>query len=329
MKAMRLFCVLAAGAFLAAARSASADDFDSIAVVVNGSVITSLQVREAIAPTRRRLRESIQDDQTFYAKARELQTNELEALIQRKLILDDFNKAGYATNILESVVEDQIKKDIKENYAGERSTLIKTLFAEGKTYESYRKDQREQFIINYMAYHNTDIRKVLISPLKIQTYYNEHQDEFRAGDQVKLHRIVITQPPGGPPGAAKQVAAEILQKIDSGTPFTEMASVYSSFSRAEGGDMGWVERKELVAALSDAAFSLKAGQHSPVIELPDTRTGDTTCYLLMVEETRPARIRPLSEVAPGIEQTLKDKESKRLVDQWIKRLEAKSKIEFF
>jgi len=109
MKAMRLFCVLAAGAFLAAARSASADDFDSIAVVVNGSVITSLQVREAIAPTRRRLRESIQDDQTFYAKARELQTNELEALIQRKLILDDFNKAGYATNILESVVEDQIK----------------------------------------------------------------------------------------------------------------------------------------------------------------------------------------------------------------------------
>ena len=84
-----------------------------------------------------------------------------------------------------------------------------------------------------------------------------------------------------------------------------------------------------VAAIADAAFALKPGEHSQVIELPDERTGDVTCYILMVDETRPAHLKPLSEVAPAIEQTLKDEEQKRLVDQWIKRLEAKSHVETF
>jgi peptidyl-prolyl cis-trans isomerase SurA len=331
MKAMRWFCFLAAGLFLASTRPATADTLDGIAVVVNDSVITYLQVEDAIAPQLKVYADRFgEGSQAFYAKHRELQTNEIEALIQRKLILDDFNKAGYATNVLESAVEDQIKQDIKNNYGGSRSTLIKTLSASGMTYEDYRKNQRELFIIRYMSYHNTDVRKVLISPLKIQTYYNNHQDEYQAKDQVKLRMMVIPQPPQSPPGAARRIAAEILQKIDSGVPFAEMASVYSSdFSRAEGGDRGWVERTDQVAAIADAAFALKPGEHSQVIELPDERTGDVTCYILMVDETRPAHLKPLSEVAPAIEQTLKDEEQKRLVDQWIKRLEAKSHVETF
>jgi peptidyl-prolyl cis-trans isomerase SurA len=330
MKAMRFLCILAAGALLAATRLATASTYDGIAVVVNGKVITYLQVWEPIRSELERFSQRYGSDTPEYiAKVNELQTNALEALIQRQLILDDFDKAGYATNVLESLVDDQIKKDIKDNFGGERSTLIKTLSAEGLTYEDYRKNQREQFIIQYMQYNNTDIRKVLISPLKIQTYYNEHRDEFKVEDQVKLRMIVIHQPPNSPPGSAKPIATEILQKIDSGTPFAEMASVYSADAASDGGDQGWVDRKERIPALSDVAFSLKPGQHSGVIELTDERTGDTTCYLLMVDDKRAAHVRPLSEVAPGIEQTLKDQESKRLVNQWIKRLEAKSHIETF
>jgi len=330
MKAMRFFHILAAAALLAATRLATASTLDAVAVVVNGHVITYLQVQDLIDPSAlRRAQESAPDEQHFLAKANELQTNALEALIQRQLILDDFDKAGYATNILESLVDDQIRKKVKDDYDGEHSRLIKSLARDGKTYEDFRREQREDFIIQYMQYNNTDIRKVLISPLKIQTYYNDHQDEFKVEDQVKLRMIVVRQPPSSPPGSAKPIATEILQKIDSGTPFAEMASVYSSSAASDGGDQGWVDRKDRIPALSDVAFSLQAGQHSGVIELPDEHTGDTTCYLLMVEDKRSAHVRPLSEVAPGIEQTLKEQESKRLVNQWIKRLEAKSHIETF
>jgi parvulin-like peptidyl-prolyl isomerase len=327
MKAIRLSFVFAAGFLLAAVHPTKATTRDGIAAVVDGHVITLLQVWAPILSQRALLGEP--GTPGYDAKVNELQTNALEALIQRQLILDDFDRAGYATNVLESLVEDQIKKDIKDNYNGERSTLIKTLEAQGLTYEDYRKDQRDQFIIQYMRYNNTDIRKVLISPLKIQTYYNEHQQDFKVEDQVKLRMIVIHQPPASAPGSAKPIANEILQKIDSGIPFAEMASVYSASGAADGGDQGWVERKDHIAAISDVAFSLAPGQHSGVIELKDERTGDMSCYLLMVEDKRAAHVRPLSEAAPEIEQTLTDLERKRLVNQWIKRLEAKSHIETF
>jgi parvulin-like peptidyl-prolyl isomerase len=331
MKPVSLFCLLAAGALLAAPHPARADQLDAIAVVVNDSVITYLQVQDAIAPELERIGLTYGTaSPAFRAKATELETNEVEALIERKLILDDFDKGGYVTNVLESAVDDQINQNIKLSFGGNRSTLLKTLAAEGRTYEQYRKDQRELFIIRYMSAHNAGVRKVLISPLKIQNYYLTNQNEFKAEDQVKLRLIAVTQPPDSPPGAARRLAAEILQKIDSGVPFAEMAAVYSSdSSRTAGGDRGWVERKDHVPALSDVAFALKPGQHSQVIELPDERTGASICYLLMVDETRPAHLRPLSEVAPAIEQTLKDEEQKRLINQWIKRLEAKSHIEYF
>ena len=84
--------------------------------------------------------------------------------------------------------------------------------------------------------------------------------------------IQIPQPSGSPPGTAKQMAAEILQRIDGGVPFAEMASVYSSGpGRASGGDYGWVDKRECRSELADIAFSLKPGQRGPVVELPDER----------------------------------------------------------
>jgi hypothetical protein len=128
------------------------------------------------------------------------------------------------------------------------------------------------------------------------------------------------------------LAAEIVQKIDGGTPFAEMAKVYSSDEhRSAGGDWGrWVPRSELVASLRDVAFSLPPGKRGPVVELPDERTpGATDCYLLMVDEVRTAHVSPLSEVAGAIDRRLQDQRGNLLLDQWIKRLEAKSHIESF
>ncbi len=57
--------------------------------------------------------------------------------------------------------------------------MIKTLQAEGRTYEMYRRQERESIIIEYMSYQNTSPKKVLISPLKIQNYYDTHKDDFK------------------------------------------------------------------------------------------------------------------------------------------------------
>jgi parvulin-like peptidyl-prolyl isomerase len=103
-----------------------------------------------------------------------------------------------------------------------------------------------------------------------------------------------------------------------------MAGVYNSDQqRAQGGDRGWITRKDLREEITSAAFALKAGQHSGVIEVPEF------CYVVMVEEARPAHIRPEAEMRDEIERILSAKESQKLYRQWIERLKRKSFIEYY
>jgi parvulin-like peptidyl-prolyl isomerase len=60
-----------------------------------------------------------------------------------------------------------------------------------------------------------------------------------------------------------------------------------------------------------------------VIETPNT------CYLLLVEQKRPAHVKPLNEVRNEIEQNLRAQEQTRLQKQWIDRLKAKTFILYF
>jgi parvulin-like peptidyl-prolyl isomerase len=103
-----------------------------------------------------------------------------------------------------------------------------------------------------------------------------------------------------------------------------MAGVYSSgLQRSEGGDRGWVDRSYFKPELATIAFSLKPGQHSGVIDLPEA------CYLMMVEDVRPAHVREETEVRDDIERILKAEESLRLYKEWIERLKRKSFIQYY
>ncbi len=192
-------------------------------------------------------------------------------------------------------------------------------------YEMYRRAQREQIIIGIMNYQNSsNPHKIIISPLKIQQYYQTNKSEFKVEDEVKLRMIVVPQSTDDPPGEAKGLAEEILAKINSGVSFAEMAKVNSAGSqRTEGGDRGWINHSILTPALSQVAFSLKPGQRSGVIELPGA------CYLLQVDDVRAAHVKALKDVAREIEDTLLRAENRRLHDRWIERLRKKSFIEYY
>ncbi len=300
-----------------------ADLVNGINAVVNDAVITYDQVERGIAPLAELvIRQYRSQPQVLEQKLQELRTKQIEELVERQLILADFKTAGY--NLPESFIDDAIRDEIRKNFYGDRAKLTKTLQAEGMTYEMFRAQQREKIIVDYLRQQNISAQKILISPYKIEAYFKEHQDEFKLGDQVKLRLVVVNQLPGAAPGAAKKLAEEILKKIDEGTPFAEMASIYSDGSqRAEGGDRGWVDRSYLKKELADVAFSLKAGERSGVINLPEA------CYLIQVEDVRPAHVRPLDEIRVEIENTLKAQESARLKKKWIDRLKTKAFVRYF
>ena len=294
---------------------------NGVAVIVDETVITYKDVftemadDEAFLERRYALQPAVLEQ-----KRRELMQERIEYLVEQQLILHEFKRAGY--NLPESVIDQRINKDIRNKY-GNRLTLTRTLQARGLTFETYRAKLREGEIVTAMAEHFVPHDPV-ISPHRIDAYYLENREQFNMADQVKLRMIVLTNRAGDSAYSPRKLADEILAKLDEGAPFSEMAKIYSQGSQgATGGDWGWADKKLLRAELADKAFALKNGERSGVVETPDG------CYIMLVEETRPSHIRPLSEVRDDIENTLKSEDIKRLHKQWIKRLKNKSFVRYF
>jgi peptidyl-prolyl cis-trans isomerase SurA len=318
MKVFRFISILVLA--LLAARTLRADLADGVKAVVNDAVITYSQVEEFTAPAADALRRQYSDSpDLFQQKLNNALEDSLEQLVERQLILRSFDTEGY--QLPESVVDQLVQDRIRERF-GDRITFIKTIQAQGMTVEQFRKDVRDQYIVSALRQKNVS-QEIVISPYKVETYYQTHKDDFKMEDEIKLRMIVLNKTSPDDTNTVQR-ANEILAEIKGGASFQEMASVYSEGSqKSQGGDWGWVERSVLRKDLADAAFSLKPGQVSGVIDTAQS------VYLMLVEQTKPAHAKPLDEVRDEIEKTLRTQEQARLEKQWIDGLKKKTFIRYF
>lgn len=293
-----------------------------IAAIVNTHVITFQDVQisshRAMEAAARQMRS--RPDQ-FRQREQEIMRDSLEQLIDRKLILDEFTTAGY--NLPDSIINDVVQGQIREEF-GDRVTLMKTLRKMGQTFEDFREDQRDAFIIHSMTLKNVN-QNVFISPRKIELYYEANTNKFRQEDQAKIRMIVIDKSKHAL-GEPKKISEEIQKRISMNEEFAKLADEFSDDARRfKGGERGWVENKDsdLRKELRAFVFSAKPGDVSPAIDL------DSAVFMVKVEERKDAGMRSLSEVRSEIEQTLRSAEMERLRKQWIAKLRKKSFIRYF
>jgi len=316
---MRFLCAILVGAILfSVGFTSGARVVDGIDAIVHESIITFNDVDEATERIQRQLQDQYAGQPAVLNQKLNTAIKEtLEELENRKLILHEFETAGY--NLPESIIDQEFENYIKGKY-NSRVTFTKTLQQEGVTYEKARRDFRETFIVEQMRYKNIS-SAILISPHKIETYYIEHKDDFKEEDQVKLRMIVLTKTREGDNSQKQKLAEEILGKLNEGAAFTEMANLYSQDKQQS--ERPWMEKSALRPELADAAFKLKAGEKSGVIDTPEAY------YILLVEDKRDAHVKPLPEVRDSIEKVLLGKEQSRLQEAWIGKLRKKTFMRSF
>jgi peptidyl-prolyl cis-trans isomerase SurA len=315
-----LYAILVIGFLTGLQLKAEPQLSDGIKVIVHDSLVTYQQVEEYTAPFVDDLRRQFRSDPAGYQKKLTgLLDENTEALVERELALHEFETAGY--KLPDSVIDDYVQQRIRSRY-GNRATLTKTLQAEGITFEKFRKQIRDQFIVEQMRLKNVS-DAVMISPHKIEVYYVTHTNDFLVEEQVKL-RMIILNKTGDDPTQAPKLADEILGKLNDGASFAEMATVYSQDSkRSQGGAWDWVEESVLRKELADVAFGLKAGEKSGVIDTPEA------CYILLVEDKRATHVKPLNDVREEIEKTLLSQDRDRLQKQWMNGLKKKTFVRYF
>jgi parvulin-like peptidyl-prolyl isomerase len=318
---MKLFCkIVAAAALLGAAVESRAGLINAIDAVVHDAVITRQDVAEATLRAEQELWRDYGNQQDVYQKkVAEAERGNLEVLMEGQLIMHEFKTAGY--NLPEKVIDDEVQAEVRSY--GDRQAYIRTLEAQGTTLEAHRRRVRENIIERAMREKNVS-SAIMISPHKVEAYYQEHRESYKLPDRVKLRLIVLnkTSDPNAP--QPRKLADEILSKIKEGVSFAEMATLYSDDKmHQQGGDRGWVRKGELRMELDQAAFSLKPGDHTGVIETPEA------CYLVQVEGLERAHYSSLSEVRAQIEKDLLDRERTRLQHQWIEKLRKKTFVAYY
>jgi parvulin-like peptidyl-prolyl isomerase len=295
---------------------------NGIAARVNDAIITFQQIEGEMDEPERLLRSQLRNQpEVLKQRIAKLRNDTVELLIERLLILDDFNNnPNY--KLPESVVEEVIRRRIRGKF-GDRARMIKTLEQQGMKQETFRQRIKDEIIVNAMEFKNVG-SGIVISPYKIETEYQLHLDDMKVDDEVKLRMIFLENKPGRDAQATKKEAEEILARLKGGAAFADQASAHSDDTyKAEGGLRPMEDRKTLREDLAKVAFTLKPGELSEVIEVSNG------CYIMKVEEFHPAHTRTLNEVRGEIEKKLEAEQRQRLRKQWIDRLKAKAFIRLF
>ncbi|HEY0758010.1 MAG TPA: peptidyl-prolyl cis-trans isomerase [Acidisarcina sp.] len=167
--------------------------------------------------------------------------------------------------------------------------------------------------LQYLSFNSTQIPGSggQITEAAVQSFYNQHQADYKLEDQVRVRHILIKVEQGASPqadAAARQKAGDLLKQIKAGANFSELAAKNSDDpgSKTQGGELGFLKHGATVPEFDQAAFSLQPGQTSDLIH---TKFG---YHILQVEEKQTAHTKSLDEVKPQIIATLmRDGEAKQ------------------
>src|SRR6266566_1592401 len=216
---MRLSRAILASAILAGPlQTLHADPPNGIRAVVHDSVVTADEVELGIEQSAERLSQQFRNrPEMFQSKVSELRTAKLEELLDRQLILHEFKTAGY--NLPESIIDELVQEEIRAQFR-DRVTATKSLQEQGLTYEKFRQQMRDRFIITALRQKNIS-SEIIISPHKVETYYQAHRDDFKLEDEVKMRMIVLNKSPEPDQPDARKLAQEIALKLKAGASFEE------------------------------------------------------------------------------------------------------------
>lgn len=153
----------------------------------------------------------------------------------------------------------------------------------------------------------------LVTLEKIQQKYQERLKSMPPEDEVHARHILV---------ATEDEAKAIIAELKKGTPFDKIAKEKSTdkASGAEGGDLGWFKKSDMVKEFADAAFALKKGETS---ETP-TKT-QFGYHVIKIDDRRTAPPPALEELSEQIREEL----AREAVTAQLDKIRAGSKIEKF
>lgn len=295
---------------------AHAEIVDKIVAVVNNEIITLSELNEQAEP----FKERIEKGYTGKDKSRLLEETRktvLNRMVDQILIKQEAKRLG--VTIKDEEVNSMISEMLKKRNVS--MDEFKNLLArDGLSLESYKEEAKAHLMRGRIA--NREIRsKIMVTEQEIGEYYKLHRQEYEGRVAVKLRQILILCPSNATAEKKREVRAEmefILSRIKSGEKFEDLAAKYSP---GLGGELGFVEKGSMLQPVEEAAFSLKVGEMSGIIESP------AGYHIIQILDKRGAGIKTFESVRQEIIEELSREKSEKKFEEWIGELRKRSHVE--
>ncbi|WP_298271019.1 peptidylprolyl isomerase [Geobacter sp.] len=247
-----------------------------------------------------------------------------EAALQQLIAKELLYQAGRKLEIKD--LDKQVQERVAQSKArfpspAEYEKTLKEMDMTDKDVETF---SREDLVIGNLV-EKEIASKVTVTEAEAKKFYDENIDRFKQPETVRASHILVGADAKATPEEkkkAREKAEAILKKLQEGADFAETAKKESSCpSSAQGGDLGVFGKGQMVPAFEKAAFALKPGEMSGVVE---TQFG---YHIIKLTEKHDAKTTGFDEVKDRIMQYLKGQQVQKGIGEYVENLKKKGKIE--
>jgi peptidyl-prolyl cis-trans isomerase C len=246
----------------------------------------------------------------------------LDQLINYRLLLQE--SLLRKVTVAEAAIDARMT-EIRAQFPSEEA-LAQTLTLRQMTLETLRADARQGMQVDAML--GAELAATPVTPEQVTQFYEQNPAEFQQGERVRASHILIGFPQNADAAAKEEArvrAAAVLSQAEAGNDFAALAKQSSEDpgSGANGGDLGYFERGQMVGPFEEVAFSLAPDQTSDLVESP------FGYHIIRVIDKQAARTIPLTEVRPQVQQFLEGQNRESQTQAFIETLKAKSKVDIY
>jgi peptidyl-prolyl cis-trans isomerase C len=309
---------LPAGAALGSPAKPVPADLPDVVARVNGETVTKADVERAVQTLEGRAGGSVPAEQRD-----RIYRGIIDQLVGYRLLTQE--AAARNVTVPEADVNAQIAK-IQGQFPSEQ-VFVQALTEKKISLDQVRADARRDLIVAKMLKDEVE-SKSAVKAEQVQDFYAKNPAQFAQGERVRASHILISVARDANAAAKAQGrsrAEQVLKEIQAGGDFAALAKQHSQDpgSAVQGGDLGYFTQGQMVGPFNDAAFTLKPGTTSELVET------DFGFHIIRVVDRQAGRTVPFEEVRGQIEEFLRNQNRQQQTETFVNDLKAKGTIELF
>jgi peptidyl-prolyl cis-trans isomerase C/foldase protein PrsA len=306
--------------------SPSEDQGPPVAATVNGVRISREALDQAFTNIANQYiqyyQQMGQDASSLFAGARgelfklQLQAQALQGSIQQEIYSQQAK--SFKIKVPSQEVDDAFAEQYDGLLAGYNITedqLDVYLIGQGKTLEGFKKEMRESVEIQLR---DQALREAVIGDLQptddeLEAYLEKNISRYDTPEEIRASHILVDD---------EETANEVLDRLNNGADFAELAKEYSTCPSAEeGGDLDWFSRGRMVPEFEEAAFALQVGEITGIVK------SQFGYHIITLTDRKEAHTPTLDEIKDRVRDDYIQEAAEQKFDDWYNDIYAQTQME--